>query len=79
MKLFRYCKPSLKKALGITKIKRKVNKITGKSMIKRYSKSRIKSKIKNKVGFSKKSVIFVRNAAKNKIPTFLGIFGKKNN
>lgn len=73
MKLFRYRKPSLKSALGITKAKRRLYKATGISAARRYTPSRIKQKIKYRTGYYSTPMKIVRNSAKGNFPTPLGI------
>jgi len=78
MKLFRYRKPSLKTILGVTKIKRKIKKVTGISTIEGYIKpSRIKQRVKQKVGIYSPIMTIIRQTSKWKFPTFLGLFKKK--
>ena len=78
MKLFRYRKPSLNTLLGITKIKRRVRKVTGLSLIDRYTKpSRIKQSIKQKVGIYSPVMTLIRQSLKGNIPTLLGLKKKK--
>lgn len=77
MKLFRYRKPSLNTLLGVTRIKRQIRRATGISTFQRYTKpSRIKQRIKQKVGIYSSPMTVVRQTSKGRFPTFLGLFKK---
>ena len=81
MKLLRYRKPSMNRILGITKAKRAVRKATGLSTVARYtSPSRIKQRAKQKVGLYSPSMTVLRQTAKLRFPSLLGLFtnNKKN-
>lgn len=78
MKLFRYRKPSLRVLLGITRVKRQIRRETGISTFQRYTlPRRIKQRALQKVGIYSPEVTPIRQTAKGKIPTFLGLFKKK--
>lgn len=75
MKLFRYRKPSLKTALGITKVKRAIKKTTGISTVERFTKpSRIKQSFKQKVGLYSPTATLIRQTSRGRIPTLFGLF-----
>ena len=77
MKLFRYKKPSVNNLLGVTKVKRQINKVSGKSAIDRWTKpSRIKQRAKQKVGWYNPTLSITRQTSKGKVPSFLGLFSK---
>lgn len=78
MKLFRYRKPSINTLLGITRVKREIRRKTGISTFERYTKpSRIKQRVKQKLGIYSPTVTPIRQTAKWNFPTFLGLFKKK--
>lgn len=78
MKLFRYRKPSMKTLIGFTGAKRRLKHSLGISQVQAWTKpSRIKQRLKYKVGLYSPVVRVIRNATKGKFPSFLGIF--KNN
>lgn len=70
MKLIRYRKPSLKSALGITKVKKKINREIGINKVMRYKPSRIKQKVKYEFGLYSKPMAFIRQTAKGNLPKF---------
>lgn len=75
MKLFRYRKPSLNTLLGVTRVKREIRKATGISTIERFTRpSRIKQSIKQKLGIYSPTMTTIRQTAKGKFPSFLGLF-----
>ena len=78
MKLFRYRKPFLRVLLGYTKVKREIRRETGISTFQRYTlPRRIKQRAFQKVGIYSPKVTPVRQTAKGKLPTILGLFKKK--
>jgi hypothetical protein len=78
MKLFRYRKPSAKTLLGITRVKKQIKKATGISTFEAYTKpSRIKQRIKQKMGVYSPTMRVFRQTSKGKFPNFLGLFKKK--
>ncbi|MDO8512422.1 MAG: hypothetical protein Q7S57_04060 [bacterium] len=78
MKLFRYRKPSLKTLVGITAVKRRIRKATGISTFERYTKpSRVKQRIKQKVGIYSPPMTIIRQTSKGIIPSILGLFKNK--
>lgn len=78
MKLFRYRKPSMNSVLGITREKRRIKRSLGISQVEGWTRpSRIKQRAKYKVELYSPASRVVRNTAKGKFPTFLGLFNKK--
>lgn len=77
MKLFRYRKPSMKTLIGLTGAKRRLKHSLGISQVQAWTKpSRIKQRLKYKVGLYSPVVRAIRNTTKGKFPSFLGIFKK---
>jgi hypothetical protein len=78
MKLLRYRKPSMKTLIGYTSAKRRVKRSLGISQVQGWTRpSRIKQRIKYRVGLYSPAARVVRNTAKGRFPSFLGMF--KNN
>lgn len=78
MKLFRYRKPSMNNLLGITRAKRQLRRAIGISQIEGYTKpSRIKQRIKQKVGIYSPTMTVVRQTSKGHIPSIFGLFKSK--
>jgi hypothetical protein len=78
MKTFRYRKPSIKTLSGYTKAKRRTKRSLGISQVQGWTKpSRIKQKAKYRVGLYSPTMRVVRNTAKGRYPTLLGLFRKK--
>jgi hypothetical protein len=78
MKLFRYRRPSLNGILGITRAKRRIRRDLGISQVEAYTKpSRVKQKLKREVGLYSPEATVIRQSAEGKVPTFLGLFGRK--
>jgi hypothetical protein len=78
MKLFRYRKPSVKTLLGVTKMERKIRRVTGISTIERYTNpSRIKQRLKQKAGIYSPTMTIARQTAKGNFPSLFGLFRKK--
>jgi hypothetical protein len=78
MKLFRYRKPSINTLLGITKEKRRIKRALGISQVQAWTRpSRVKQRIKYRLGLYSPVARVIRNTAKGKVPTFLGLFNKK--
>lgn len=78
MKLFRYRRPSLKTVLGITKGKRAVKRSLGISQAEGWIKSsRLKQKLKYRAGLYSPVARVIRQTAKGKVPTLLGLFSRK--
>jgi hypothetical protein len=74
MKLFRYRRPSMNTLLGITSAKRRIRRSLGISQIEGYTKpSRIRQKLKREVGLYSPAARVVRQTARGKFPTFLGL------
>ena len=78
MKLFRYRKPSINTILGITKEKRRIKRALGISQVQAWTRpSRIKQRAKYRLGLYSPAARIIRNTAKGKFPTILGLFNKK--
>lgn len=78
MKLIRYRQPSVKRLLGITTEKRRIKRSLGISQMQAWTRpSRVKQRIKYQAGYYSPPMRIVRNTAKGKFPSFLGLFGKK--
>jgi hypothetical protein len=78
MKLFRYRKPSINTLLGITKEKRRIKRALGISQVQAWTRpSRVKQRVKYRLGLYSPTARVIRNTAKGKVPTFLGLFNKK--
>ena len=78
MKLFRYRKPSINTILGITKEKRLIKRALGISQVQAWTRpSRIKQRAKYRLGLYSPAIRIIRNTAKGKFPTILGLFNKK--
>jgi hypothetical protein len=78
MKLFRYRKPSINTLLGITKEKRRIKRALGISQVQAWTRpSRVKQRMKYRLGLYSPVARVIRNTAKGKVPTFLGLFNKK--
>jgi hypothetical protein len=74
MKLFRYRRPSMNTLLGITSAKRRIRRSLGISQVEGYTKpSRIRQRLKREVGLYSPTVRVVRQTARGKVPTFLGL------
>ena len=74
MKLLRYRRPSLNTMLGITSAKRRIRRSLGISQIEGYTKpSRIRQKVKRKLGLYSPAARVIRQTARGKFPTFLGL------
>lgn len=68
MKLVRYRKPSLKTALGITKVKKRINRELGINKVMRFKPNRIKQKVKYEFGLYSKPMTFIRQSSKGNLP-----------
>jgi len=74
MKIFRYRKPSMNQLLGITKLKRKVKRELGISQVEAWTKpSRVKQRVKQKVGLYSPTMRFIRQTSKGKFRTPFGL------
>lgn len=79
MKLFRYRKPSVNRLLGVTAEKRRIKRSLGISQVQAWTKpSRLKQRAKYKAGWYSPQMRIVRNTAKGRIPSFLGLFSSKH-
>ena len=73
MKLFRYRKPSLNTLFGITAAKRRVKRELGISQVQAWTKpSRVKQRIKAKVGLYSPVASTVRQTLRGKIRSLFG-------
>jgi hypothetical protein len=78
MKLFRYRKPSINTILGITSAKRQLKRELGISQVQAWTKpSRIKQRTKYNLGLYSPAARIIRNTAKGRFPSFLGLFSSK--
>ena len=78
MKLLRYRRPSLRNLSGYTQVKRRAKRELGISQVQAWTKpSRVKQRAKQHVGYYSPTMRVVRNTAKGRFPSFLGLFRKK--
>jgi len=78
MKLIRYRKPSMNTILGITKAKRRLKRQLGISQVQAWTKpSRVKQRLKYRIGWYTPQMRVIRNTAKGRFPSLLGIFSRK--
>lgn len=78
MKLIRYRKPSINRLLGITTEKRRIKRSLGISQVQAWTKpSRLKQRAKYKAGWYSPQMRIVRNTAKGRFPSILGLFSSK--
>lgn len=78
MKLFRYRKPSINTILGITQEKRRIKRALGISQVQAWTRpSRLRQRAKYRLGLYSPAARVIRNTAKGKFPSFLGLFNKK--
>lgn len=79
MKIFRYRKPSIKTLTGLTKVKRSIKKATGISTVQGYTQlSRIKQRVKGKMGLYSKPMRMGRGLASGKLIGLIGdLFRRK--
>ena len=78
MKLLRYRRPSLRNLSGYTQVKRRAKRQLGISQVQAWTKpSRVKQRAKQHVGYYSPAMRVVRNTAKGRFPSFLGLFRKK--
>jgi hypothetical protein len=76
MKLLGYRRPSLRNLSGYTWVKRQTKRQLG--IVQAWTKpSRVKQRAKQDVGFCSPAMRMVRNTAKGRFPSFLGMFRKK--
>lgn len=67
--MLRYRKPSINRMLGVTKIKKAVRRATGLNTIARNTNpSRIKQRVKQKIGLYSPEMRTIRQTSKGKIP-----------
>lgn len=80
MKLFRYRRPSMKTLLGYTAAKRRFRRELGISQVEAWTKpSRVKQRVKYRLGYYSPAARIIRNTAQGRIPSFLGLFGSRRN
>jgi len=78
VKLLRYRRPSLRNLTGYTRVKRQATRALGISQVQAWTRpSRVKQRAKQHVGYYSPTMRLVRNTAKGRFPSFLGLFGKK--
>ncbi|HEX4058101.1 MAG TPA: hypothetical protein VHX87_07280 [Galbitalea sp.] len=78
MRLFRYRRPSLNNILGITAAKRRIRRGLGISQVEAYTKpSRVKQKLKREVGLYSPEARAIRQTARGRFPSFLGLRRRK--
>src|ERR1035437_9825619 len=78
MKLLRYRRPSLRNLSGYTQVKRRAKRQLGINQVQAWTKpSRVKQRAKQHVGCYSPTIRVVRNTAKGRFPSFLGLFRKK--
>lgn len=78
MRLLRYRRPSLRTLTGYSRVKRQAKRSLGISQVQGWtSPSRLKQKAKYRIGFYSPPVRIVRNTAKGKFPSFLGLFSRR--
>jgi len=79
MKLFRYRKPSIKTLVGYTSAKRRLKRSLGISQVQAWTNpNRIKQRVKYRLGLYSPAARVIRNTAKGKLPSFLGMFKSKS-
>jgi len=79
MKLFRYRKPSIKTLVGYTSAKRRLKRSIGISQVQAWTKpSRVKQRVKYRLGLYSPVARVIRNASKGKFPSLLSIFRNKS-
>jgi hypothetical protein len=73
MRIFRYRKPSLRRLLGVTAVKRSVKRALGVSQVQGFIEpSRLKQKIKYRTGLYTPLARAIRQTAKGKFRTPFG-------
>jgi hypothetical protein len=78
MKLIRYRKPSINRILGITTEKRRIKRSLGISQVQSWTRpSKIKQRAKYQAGWYSPKMRIMRNTAKGRFPSFLGLFSSK--
>ena len=78
VKLLRYRRPSLRNLTGYTQVKRQAKREIGISQVQAWTRlSRVKQRAKQHAGYYSPTLRLVRNTAKGRFPSFLGLFGKK--
>jgi hypothetical protein len=78
VKLLRYRLPPLRNLTGYTRVKRRTKRQLGISHVQAWTNpSRVKQRAKQHVGYYSPTMRAVRNTAKSRFPSFLGLFGKK--
>jgi hypothetical protein len=78
MKLFRYRAPSIRSLTGYTAAKRRVKRELGISQVQAWTKpARVKQRAKAELGLYSPALRVIRQTARGRFPTFLGLFGRK--
>ena len=78
MKVLRCRRPSLRKLAGDTRVKRQAKRELGISQVQAWTRpSRVKQRATRHVGYYSPTLRLVRNTAKGRFPSFLGLFGKE--
>ena len=73
-----YRRPSLRNLTGYTQVKRQAKREIGISQVQAWTRpSRVKQRAKQHAGYYSPTLRLVRNTAKGRFPSFLGLFGKK--
>jgi hypothetical protein len=79
MKVFRYRKPSMKTVLGLTAAKRQAKRSLGISQVQAWTKpSRIKQRVKYRLGLYSPVARTVRQTSKGRFPTLFGLFRRRS-
>jgi hypothetical protein len=79
MKVFRYRKPSMKTVLGLTAAKRQAKRPLGISQVQAWTKpSRIKQRVKYRLGLYSPVARTVRQTSKGRFPTLFGLFRRRS-
>jgi hypothetical protein len=78
MKIFRYRRPSSKTVLGVTRAKRRAKRSLGISQVEGWIKpSRVKQKVKYRLGLYHPAISIIRNLSKGRVPTPFGLFTRR--
>jgi len=79
VKMFRYRRPSVNQLLGVTAAKRRVKRELSISQVQAWTKpSRVKQRVKAKVGLYSPVARVIRQTARGRLPSFLGLFGRRH-
>ena len=78
MKVLRCRRPSLRKLTGDTRVKRQAKRELGISQVQAWTRpSRVKQRAKQSAGYYSPTPRLIRNTAKGRFPSFLGLLAKK--